>query len=367
MQAFENFRQFVDSWAAILGPNIYLQAAAIALAFIIVAKIADLIIAKVVSQITRKSKSLVDDELVSLLHRPVFVSVILIGLGLATRRLDLPTAFDFLCIGVLKTIAVFVWLGFLQRLLRLISSTISRNLDTTPAWRRMMPLIDTVGTFAIFALAIYFLFLAWNIDVTAWLASAGIIGLALSFAAKDTLANLFAGVSILADAPYKIGDFIILESGERGMVTQIGFRSTRILTRDDVEITIPNGIIGNGKIINEAGGPSEKHRIRAAVGVAYGSDIDQVIEVLQGVARDHEEVCKDPEPRVRFRTFGQSSLDFELLCWIERPVNRGRIGHEINCAIYRAFRDSGIQIPFPQRDLHVKGIPEPLTRLLDRE
>lgn len=367
MQAFEDFREFVDTWAALLGPNRYLQAAAIALAFIIVAKIADIIIARVVSRIARKSQSVIDDQLVSLLHKPVFVSVILIGLGLATKRLEVPAAVDFLCIGALKTIAVFIWLGFLQRLLKLIVSTVSRNMDATVAWRRMMPLIDTIGTFAIFALAIYFLFLAWNIDVTAWLASAGIIGLALSFAAKDTLANLFAGVSIVADAPYKVGDFIILESGERGMVTHIGFRSTRLLTRDDVEITIPNGIIGNGKIINEAGGPSEKHRIRAAVGVAYGSDIDHVIAVLEKVARDHDSVCEDPEPRVRFRAFGQSSLDFELLCWIEQPVNRGRISHEINCQIYKAFRDTGIEIPFPQRDLHLKGVPPSLENFLGKE
>jgi small-conductance mechanosensitive channel len=367
MQAFEKFREFVDSWAAFLGPNIYLQAAAIALVFIIVAKIADVIIGKVVSRIARKSRSVIDDQLVHLLHKPVFISVILIGLALATHRLGLPAAVEFFCFGVLKTIGVFVWLGFLRRLLKLVVSTVSRGMDSAVAWRRMMPLIDTIGTFAIFALAIYFLFLAWNIDVTAWLASAGIIGLALSFAAKDTLANLFAGVSILADAPYKVGDFIILESGERGMVTQIGFRSTRILTRDDVEITIPNGIIGNGKIINEAGGPSEKHRIRASVGVAYGSDIDRVIAVLENVARDHDEVCKNPEPRVRFRAFGESSLDFELLCWIEQPVNRGRISHEVNCAIYKAFRESGIEIPFPQRDLYIKSVPQSLENPVGRD
>ena len=77
----------------------------------------------------------------------------------------------------------------------------------------------------------------------------------MGFAAKDTLANLFAGVFILADAPYKIGDFIVLDGGERGRVTKIGIRTTRILTRDDVEITIPNATIANSKIINESGGP----------------------------------------------------------------------------------------------------------------
>jgi small-conductance mechanosensitive channel len=221
----------------------------------------------------------------------------------------------------------------------------------------MLPLLDTVIKVILLALAIYFLFIAWNINVTAWIASAGIVGLALSFAAKDTLSNLFAGVSIVADAPYKNGDFIILESGERGMVTHIGLRSTRILTRDDVEITVPNGIIGNSKIINEAGGPSAKHRIRIAVGVAYGSDIDQVIATLSGVATAHSEICNEPGPRVRFRKFGESSLDFELLCWIDQPIDRGRMTHELNCAVYKAFAEDKISIPFPQRDLHVRTMP----------
>jgi len=218
-------------------------------------------------------------------------------------------------------------------------------------------LIHNVMKVALVALTGYFLFLAWRIDVTAWLASAGIVGLALSFAAKDTLSNLFAGVSIIMDAPYKTGDFIVLDSGERGVVTEIGLRSTRILTRDDIEITVPNGIIGNAKIINEAGGPSERHRIRVAVGVAYGSDIDHVIETLQKVAADNADIVADPAPRVRFRLFGDFSLNFELLGWISQPVDRGRVKHELNCAIYKAFGDNGIEIPFPQRDLHVRTMP----------
>ena len=357
MDTFDNLRNTVDSWAQVIGPNAYLQALVIALSFIVVAKIVDFVIGRIIIRIAKRSTTVFDDELVSLFHRPVFISVILIGLTLATKRLDLPESVEFITLGILKTIAIFVWLGLLQDLLRLLVTVITRSSTTQLTWRRMLPLIDNITKVALIAMAIYFLFLAWKIDVTAWLASAGIVGLALSFAAKDTLSNLFAGVSILADAPYKVGNFIILESGERGMVTHIGFRSTRILTRDDVEITIPNGIIGNGKIINEAGGSSEKHRIRTGVGVAYGSDLDQVISVLQQVAAENEDVCSDPEPRVRFRTFGDSSLNFELLGWIEQPADRGRVIHELNCSIYRAFAAAAIKIPFPQRDLYVKTLP----------
>ena len=344
-------------WAQLLGPNIYLQAVGIAIAFIVIGKIADLIISRIIARIVSRSKTDLDDNLVALLHRPVFISFVLVGLSLATARVKLPESPEFLTLGILKTIAIFVWYGFFRSVTQLLLSAIAQRPRTRELYASMLPLLQTIFKVTLLALAIYFFFLAWNINVTAWLASAGIVGLALSFAAKDTLSNLFAGVSIAADAPYRTGDFIRLDTGERGRVTHIGLRSTRILTRDDVEITIPNGIIGNAKIINEAGGPSARHRIRVPVGVAYGSDIDHVIETLAGVASGHEEVCETPAPRVRFRAFGNSSLDFELLCWINQPVDRGRLLHELNCSVYKAFQREKIEIPFPQHDLHVRSMP----------
>ena len=344
-------------WAELLGPNPYVQAVAIAVAFIIIGKLAEFVLSRLILKLVSRSKTEFDDELVNLLHRPIFISFVLIGLTLATYRLPMPARPEFITLGLLKTIAIIVWYNFLRGVVNLILKAVKARADRSKWYVSMLPLMKNIVTAIMLALAAYFIFLAWNFDIAAWLGAAGIIGLALSFAAKDTLSNLFAGVSIAADAPYKEGDFIILDSGERGMVTHIGLRSTRLLTRDDVEITIPNGIIGNAKITNEAGGPSTRHRIRVAVGVAYGSDIDQVIEVLEAVARDHDEICKTPDPRVRFRAFGDSSLDFELLCWIDRPVDRGRLRHELYCAVYKSFIKHNIEIPFPQRDLHVRTMP----------
>ncbi len=223
---------------------------------------------------------------------------------------------------------------------------------------RTLPLFDLIFTVAIVAAGAYALLQVWNIDATAWLASAGIIGIAVGFAAKDTLANLFAGFFIIADAPYKLGDYVVLDSGERGEVTKVGIRSTRLLTRDDVEVTIPNSVIANAKIMNESGGRWMKYRIRLKVGVAYGSDVHRVVEVLEATAKTHSQVCQDPPPRVRMRGFGDSSLDFELLCWIERPVLRGAVAHELYMAVYDALNANGIEIPFPQRDLWVRRLPE---------
>jgi len=348
----------VKQLAELIGPNVYLQALVIAIVFILAGKVADWILSRALGKIANRSKTDVDDRIINLAHQPIFMSFVLVGLGLATQRLELSAPPTFITLGILKTFAIVIWYNMLRQLTDVLVQTARRNRSIKLVQTGMLALIQNVAKVVLFALAVYFIFLAWDINVTAWVASAGIVGLALSFAARDTLSNLFAGVSIVMDAPYKNGDFIILDSGERGVVTHIGLRSTRLLTRDDIEITVPNGVMGNSKIINEAGGPSQKHRVRIAVGAAYGSDIDHVIATLEKVAADHEEICSNPAPRVRFRQFGESSLDFELLCWIDRPVDRGRLRHELGVNVYKAFAAGDIKIPFPQRDLHVRTMPD---------
>jgi small-conductance mechanosensitive channel len=154
------------------------------------------------------------------------------------------------------------------------------------------------------------------------------------------------------DNAYRVGEYIILESGERGEVVEIGIRSTRIKTRDDVIITIPNSIMANSKIINESA-PIPRFRIRVPVGVAYGSNLEKVEEVLLAVTDANENIEKYPEPRVRLRTFADSSVSFELLCWVKDPRDKGRQTHNLLKAAYNAFDEQGITIPFPQRDVHI--------------
>jgi len=260
--------------------------------------------------------------------------------------------------GALGTMAVFIGSGLAMRVSRLVLETLSQHRDRFRfADERTLPMFRNLSNLLLLGAAAYFLFLVWGLDVTAWLASAGIIGIAVGFGAKDTVANFFAGVFILADAPYKIGDFIILDSGERGRVTHIGLRSTRLLTRDDIEVTVPNAVMGNTKIVNETGGPNEKERIRIKVACAYGSNIDQVKQVLLDIAVRHESVCADPEPRVRFRTFGASGLELELLSWIDEPVLRGRITDALNTEVYRRFTEEKIEIPYMKQDVYVKEMP----------
>ena len=346
------------SWVDIVGPNKYLQALIVTVIFVLLAKLADVIICGVLAKAAARTSTKVDDYVIKRLHRPLNSTVVIIGLGVATLLLELPPAGRYVVIGILRTIVIFVWLRFAIQVCGDILAYVSKKRDRIELVQAStLPLFNNLSNIALVALAIYAFMLAWEINVTAWLASAGIVGLALSFAAKDTLANLFAGMAILADAPYKPGDFIILETGERGEVTDIGMRSTRIMTRDDVEITIPNGVMGNSKIINQSGGPHTKHRIRIKVSCAYGSDIDHVRQLLMNAAEEEPGVCESPEPRVRFRSFGDSGLAFELLCWVRLPVMRGQIEDKLNCDIYKRFAQEGIEIPYPKQDVYVRHVP----------
>ena len=346
----------------LLQPYPYLQALLIIVFFIALAKISDRLITGTITRLAAKTQTRIDDDFVAIMHRPIFATVGLLGLVLATYRLGLGEDLQNATVSIVQTILVVIWLIFTLRLSRLLIEVMRRQQRRFDFVQQTTePLLVNAVAVILFLAAAYSVMVAWDINVTGLVASAGIVGLALSFAAQDTLANLFAGVAILTDQPYKIGDYIILDTGERGQVTNIGLRSTRLLTRDDVEVSIPNGVMGSAKIVNEAGGPPSRYRIRCSIGVAYGSDIDKVMDVLVRIAGEHKKVLDSPEPRARFRTFGDSSLDFDLLCWITQPADRGLVTHELNCEIYRQFAAEKIEIPYPQRDLHIKQMPDSIA------
>jgi small-conductance mechanosensitive channel len=334
-----------------------LQALLVVVASLLLAWIVRGVVLGAIRRLTRRTKSTLDDRLLEIVGRPVFVSVVLAGLYSAVGRLGLdPEGIGLTTRRLIATLAILMWTGAGFRVCHVVLEGLSRVADRV-RWveARTMPLLDNIAKVLVAGLAVYLLLVTWKLNVAPWLASAGIMGIALGFAAKDTLANLFGGVFILADAPFSIGDYIVLESGERGEVTRIGLRSSRILTRDDVEITIPNAVIANTKVINESGGPYEKYRVTVHVGVAYGSDVDQVERALLEAAREVKAITGDPAPRVRFTAFGDSSLDFRLLCWVDRPVQRGLALHELNRAVYKALDRAGLEIPFPQRVVHLPG------------
>jgi len=333
-----------------------LQATIVASVFYAFALVVRLVIFRSLARLSVMTSSLVDDHILQHMRKPVFVTVIYFGLSLAVTTAELPFGTQ-LIVKLLLSLIVVSWMLGALRISTIVLDTLGTGNKYNLIEPRTVPLIDLSVKLITIIVSGYILLLIWGINPVGWLASAGIVGIAIGFAAKDSLANLFSGFFIVADAPYKIGDYINLDTGERGKVSAIGLRSTRLLTRADVEITIPNGVIANAKIINESGGPNLKMRVSIAVGVAYGTDLDRLCEVLIDIAVDHQEVCIDPEPRMRLRSFGASSVDFDLLVWIEHPEYKGRISHELYMRIYKTLEDEGIEIPYSKQDLYIKELP----------
>jgi small-conductance mechanosensitive channel len=304
--------------------------------------------------------------LIDYLTAPVVQTTVILALVATVKAFGFGDAVDWFLVRALFTLLLIFWGKAWFRATSLAMTFLTKDVDRFELFQpRTRPLFDMGIKLFLFTLLVWLFMLLWNIDGTAWLASAGVIGIAVGFAAKDTLANLISGVSIIADAPYKLGDYIILDTGERGVVTELGMRSTRLLTRDDVEISIPNAVMGNAKITNESGGPAVEHRIRIPVGVAYGTRPEKVVEVLEEIARENSMILALPAPRVRMRGFGESSVNFEMLGWIKYPEQRGLATHNLLIEIEKRFREADITIPFPQQDVHVKSVmpatdsPEP--------
>ncbi|MUW14516.1 mechanosensitive ion channel [Halorubrum sp. CBA1125] len=214
------------------------------------------------------------------------------------------------------------------------------------------PVFSNVWSLAVLLGSVGSLLWLWGIEITPLLGAAGVAGIAVGFAAKDTVANFFGGIALYFDDTYKIGDYIVLDDGTAGTVIKVGVRSTTLLTRDEVMVTVPNAALNAAKVTNESA-PQRRRRVRVPVGVAYGTDVDAFEELAIDVALAEPLVLDSPRPRARFRSFGDSALEYELLCWVNGPTRRRRAQHELNRALYKALADANVEIPYPKRDVRI--------------
>ena len=221
-------------------------------------------------------------------------------------------------------------------------------------------LFDLLNKFSgviIFAVAILLALDLLGINVMPFVAGAGVAGIAIGFAAKDTLSNLIAGVLLIIDRPFEIGDRIEVWSSPKnsatwGDVIDIGLRATKIRTTDNIVIVIPNNEIMTRDIINYTT-LSESIRVRIPIGVSYDTDIAKAKSVILEVAKTAEWVLKNPPPKVVVREFGASSVDLQLRVWIKDARKRMNTISYMTDKVKEAFDREGIEIPYPKRDITV--------------
>jgi MscS family membrane protein len=216
----------------------------------------------------------------------------------------------------------------------------------------LLPLVRRILSLVIYFIGLSIVFERFGYPITALITTAGVASLAVALAAQETLSNMLGGLVILVDRPFRVGDVIELSDGKAGEVIEIGLRSTRIRQFDGNALVVPNKDMANTRIVNLAQ-PNHRAAIRQTIGVSFGSDVERVKQVLLDVMMAHPDVLKDPAPGVWFTKFNTSSLDLFISCWVESYKDRFRVTDELNIAILRAFREHGIEIPFPQQDVHL--------------
>jgi potassium efflux system protein len=185
---------------------------------------------------------------------------------------------------------------------------------------------------------------------------AGALGVGIGFGLQTIVNNFVCGLILLFERPIKVGDLIQLDS-EWAYIKKIGLRATIVETFDQAEVVVPNSDLIANKVTNWTLS-SRLSRLTIPVGVAYGSDVPLVLQILKDCAEQHPLVTKIRPPQVLFMDFGESSLDFELRVFVEDVANRLQVMSELHQAIDRRFREAGVEIPFPQRDIHIRS-PKP--------
>jgi len=213
--------------------------------------------------------------------------------------------------------------------------------------------------YLILAVGVVFALQFIGINLSSLAVIAGFLSVGVGFGLRNITSNFISGVILLFERPISVGDRITVGDNQ-GDVTKISMRATQIKTPDNVSMIVPNSFFIEQEVINWSHG-DKKIRLHIPVGVAYGSNISKVKEALLKVAQDHERVMENPPPNVWFMEFGDSSLNFELLIWIVKPEGIYQIKSDINYAIDKIFREENIEIPFPQRDLHLKTAPATIS------
>jgi small-conductance mechanosensitive channel len=311
-------------------------------------------------EIAKKTKTLLDDNLIEIVRRPFLALIILYGSVQSVLKLNIALSIQ-LSLSKISILVFFVLIIYmLYRVFDEILEAMTKRKggETSMFGAVLRPVLRKIGATVIIIGGFIYALSAIGIEVTALLAGAGVIGLVIAFAAQDTLSNFFSGIHLLIDRPFKIGDVIYLEPGEYCRVENVGMRSTRLYSIFDHELVImPNNAVANQKIINIVK-PDAKIRKKFKIGVAYGSDLKKVMNILFEASKKHPNVIKEKEfePIIRLSEFGESSIDFTVILWIDEVMNQWKVVSDLLFEIEEQFKKENITIPFPQRTVWLNQV-----------
>ncbi len=314
---------------------------------------------KIVLVFTQKTKTKVDDEMVEQCRGPISMILLMVGVKLSLLPFNLTGTIDM----VFSKITTSFMLLFLTVIIKRAVGILIEHWGH--AWAKkthssiddaLVPLFHKMSNIGFWLIGIMFILSLWGIDIRGLLAGVGVAGVAIGFAVKDSLGNIFGGVSLILDRAIKVGDVIKLSTNEEGTVVDVGLRSTRIRTWDNELILIPNGQLANTTFHNYKL-PDLSGRVVIPVHVGYGSKPDKVKKVLLESVKGIKGLVKgnkERAPQVRFVEMADFSLHFKLYLWTDDVSIRYLIKEIATNKIYNALNKHKIDIPFPTQTLYVK-------------
>jgi len=302
-----------------------------------------------------RTESRLDDLIIASCKLPSLFWCLAIGLYVAIGTSSLPASivsYAFVFLNALVIISV-----------TLVAANLAAKLVIQYAEKAQLDipvtgLSRTITRGLILLLGSFILLSSLGLSITPLITALGIGGLAVALALQDTLANLFAGIHILVEKPIRMGDYIKLQSGEEGYVVDIGWRTTRIRMLPNNMIIIPNSKLSQ-TILTNYYLPETRMALLIPIGVSYSSDPEKVEQILVEEAKkavgEVPGLLGDPSPFVRFIPgFGESSLDFTLICQVAEFVDQYLVQHELRKRIFKRFKEEGIEIPFPHRTVYLR-------------
>jgi small-conductance mechanosensitive channel len=317
------------------------------------------LIDRILLRITKKTKTTLDNQILQAIRLPAYLLAVVLALNTSLARLDfLPEEWDRWISEGFYVLYFLVGFIFAWRLVTHIFSWLEDEVTLKTDANlneQLFPLFQRVILILLSAIGLITILSHFDVDITAMVTTLGIGSLAVALAAQNTLEDTINGFMIMLDRPYRIGDRIeLLDLDTWGDVVDIGLRSTRIRTRDNRMVVVPNSQIGKSLVVNYAY-PNDQYRLQIHIGIAYGSDLEKARKVMVDAVRGVEGVLPDRPVEALFLEFGESALIFRVRWWLESYVDTRRMFDRVNSALYKALEEADIELPAPQLEVHMRS------------
>ncbi|MBN2044368.1 MAG: mechanosensitive ion channel [Anaerolineales bacterium] len=337
--------------------QIAISAGIVIAALILTKPLLTFLLDRVIGRITSATHNTLDNYLIAAIRPPLFWLVIAICFDISLGRLsflitDIQGEIDiafYLIYSTLTTITIWRLIGTVAEWY---TATAADKTDTP--YNQIVPFVSRIARILLIGIAAIIILDHFDVEVSGLLATLGIGSLAIALAAQAALSDTISGIMIMLDRPFRIGDRIeIMELDTWGDVEDIGLRSTRIRTRDNRMVVVPNSVISKSLVVNYAY-PNSEYRIEIHVGVAYGTDLEFARKTLVEAVSKVDGVDTRHPVEALFLEFGDSALIFRVRWWLDSYVDTRRMFDKVNTAMYNALNQAGIEIPYPQQDLNVR-------------